>query len=74
LGLLKARGQQRSDSTHVLAAIREMNYLEHVCETIRAALNALAVTAPKWLCSITPPEWVTRYGRRSDDNRLPQEG
>ena len=74
LGLLKARGQQRSDSTHVLAAIRELNYLEHVCETMRAALNALAVTAPQWLRSITPPEWVARYGRRSEDYRLPQKG
>src|SRR5262245_16498885 len=33
LGLLKARGQQRTDSTHVLAAIRVMNRLELVAET-----------------------------------------
>jgi transposase len=28
LGLVKARGWQRTDSTHVLAAIRQMNRLE----------------------------------------------
>jgi transposase len=28
MGLLKARGQQRTDSTHVLAAICVMNRLE----------------------------------------------
>lgn len=28
--LLKARGQQRTDSTHVLAAVRELNRLENV--------------------------------------------
>jgi transposase len=40
--LLKARGKQRTDSTHVLAAIRVMNRLEMVVETMRAALNQLA--------------------------------
>lgn len=46
LGLLKARGQQRTDSTHVLAAIRTLNRLESVGETLRAALNDLAMAAP----------------------------
>src|SRR5919112_6176328 len=42
-GLLKARGRQRTDSTHVLAAVRDLNRLELVAETLRAALNAIAV-------------------------------
>jgi transposase len=41
LGLLTAQGQQRTDSTHVLAAIRVLNRLELVAETLRAALNAV---------------------------------
>src|ERR1700739_3750404 len=49
LGWLKARGQQRTDSTHVLAAIRVLNRLELVAETLRAALNELATLAPAWL-------------------------
>ena len=49
LGLLKRRGKQRTDSTHVLAAIRALNRLECVGETMRHALNALAVAAPAWL-------------------------
>src|ERR1035437_4243457 len=64
LGLLKQRGKQRTDSTHVLAAVRTMNRLERVGETLRAALNILAVEAPEWLTSIADPEWVTRSGRR----------
>src|SRR5438445_5822217 len=36
--LLKARGRQRTDSTRVLAAIRALNRLELVGETLRAAL------------------------------------
>ena len=48
-GLLKTRGRQRTDSTHVLAAIRVLNRLERVGETLRAALNSLAVVAPAWV-------------------------
>jgi transposase len=73
LGLLKARGQQRTDSTHVLAAIRVMNRLELVAETLRAALNDLATIAPAWLQSIVPPEWYERYSKRIEDTRLPRE-
>ena len=54
MGLLTARGQQRTDSTHVLAAIRVMNRLELVAETLRATLNALATVAPAWLQAWRP--------------------
>jgi transposase len=72
MGLLKARGQQRTDSTHVLAAIRVMNRLELVAETLRATLNALATVAPAWLQALAPLAWYERYGRRIEDTRLPQ--
>jgi transposase len=72
LGLLKARGQQRTDSTHVLAAIRVMNRLELVAETLRAALNALATVAPDWLQALAPLAWYERYRKRIEDTRLPQ--
>ncbi len=54
--VLKARGQQRADSTHIIAAICSLNRLEYVGETLRAALNALATYAPDWLCSIAPSQ------------------
>ena len=73
-GLLKARGRQRTDSTHVLAAVRDLNRLELLGETLRAALNALAVTAPGWLRAVAPPEWHGRYDRRVEDMRLPDAG
>src|SRR5499427_4446039 len=72
LGLLTARGQQRTDSTHVLAAIRVLNRLELVAETLRAALNALATVAPDWLQALTPLAWYERYSRRIEETRLPQ--
>ena len=71
-GLLKARGRQRTDSTHVLAAIRVMNRLELVAETLRATLNDLAEAAPDWLGSLAPREWYQRYGRRTEESRLPK--
>jgi transposase len=73
LGLLKARGQQRTASTHVLAAIRVLNRLELVAETLRAALNTLATVAPDWLQGLAPLEWYERYGKRIEDTRLPRE-
>jgi transposase len=71
LGLVKARGRQRTDSTHVLAAIRTLNRLELVGETLRAALNALAVAAPGWLRATAPAEWYERYATRFENARLP---
>jgi transposase len=73
LGVLQARGQQRTDSTHVLAAIRVLNRLELVGETLRATLNALATVAPDWLQGIVPLEWYDRYSRRIEDTRLPKD-
>src|SRR5690348_2254326 len=70
-GLLKARGRQRTDSTHVLAVVRALNRVELVMETLRAALNSLAVVAPEWLQRPAAPEWVERYERRAAAGRLP---
>ena len=73
LGLLKARGQQRTDSTHVLAAVRVLNRLELVAETLRATLNELETIVPDWLQDLVPLEWYERYGKRIEDARLPRE-
>jgi transposase len=69
--LLKTRGKQRTDSTHVLAAIRVMNRMELVIETLRAALNELAIVAPEWVAKVSPPEWFERYRIRAEQSRLP---
>ena len=70
--LLKARGRQRTDSTHVLAAVKAMGRLECIGETLRAALNVLATVAPEWLRSRAPHEWYERYGPRVEEFRLPR--
>jgi len=71
-GLLKARGRQRTDATHVLAAIRVLNRLELIGETLRAALNELAAAAPDRLRGAAPRAWYERYARRVEDDRLPR--
>jgi transposase len=71
-GLLHGGGRQRTDATHVRMAVRDLHRLEQVIETLRAALEALAVVAPAWLAGLLPPEWIGRYGQRGDDWRLPK--
>ena len=69
-GLLKARGRQRTNSTHVLAAIRTLNRLEVVGETLRYALNALAVEMPDWVKAHVPTDWYERYRAHFEQYRL----
>ena len=73
MGWLKVRGAQRTDSTHVLAAIRVLNRLELVAETLRATLNAVATVAPDWLQGFAPMAWYERYSKRIEDVRLPRD-
>ena len=70
--LIKARGRQRTNSTHVLADVRKLNRLERVGETLRATLNELAVIAPDWLQALAPANWYERYGRRVENYSLPK--
>lgn len=72
-GWLKERGKQRTDSTHVVAAIRTMNRLECAGETLRAALNSLAQVVPDWVRAQVPAEWYERYATRMEDFRIPKE-
>jgi transposase len=71
-GWIKERGKQRTDSTHVLAAVRAVNRLECVGETMRHALNMLAEGAPDWLLEQMKPEWSKRYESRFSDFRFPK--
>jgi transposase len=71
-GLLTAGGKQRTDATHVLSAVRDLNRLELAGETVRATVEALAAAAPDWLCqAIEVGEWNQRYGERASSWRFP---
>jgi len=55
----------------VLAARRTLNRLALAGETVRAALNSLAVAAPAWLRAQAPEVWHDRYDHRGEEYRLP---
>jgi transposase len=70
-GLLKPH-KQRTDSTHVIAAVRQLRRLELAGETMRAALNAIASVEPAWLRSVTRPGWFERYNHCVEEYRFPK--
>jgi transposase len=71
-GWLKERSRQRTDSTHILAAVRKLNRVELVGETLYHALDVLAQVAPDWLKAQVQPEWFERYSQRPTSFRLPR--
>ena len=71
-GLIAAGGQQRTDVTHVISAVRDLNRLELAGESVRACREALSVAAADWLAMVIDVgEWAHRYGPRIDSWRLP---
>ncbi|MFF3325572.1 hypothetical protein [Streptomyces sp. NPDC002889] len=61
--LVRERGTQRTDSTHVLAAVRDLTRLQLITEAVPAALEEIAGTAPHLLAGLVGDEWGRRYGR-----------
>jgi len=71
-GLLGGKKLQRTDSTHVLAAVRSLNLIEVVGESMRRVLDEIARVAPVWLEQHLQPDWLKRYGKPIDTLRLPK--
>ncbi|WP_406111675.1 IS1182 family transposase [Kitasatospora purpeofusca] len=63
VGLVRDRTTQRTDSTHVLATVRDMTRLELVTEAVRAALEELARASSHALDGLVGEDWGRRYGR-----------
>ena len=63
-GLVKRRGKQRLDSTHILGAVARMGRLEVVRETIRLFLEV----AEKMAIHTSPTEWSVYYERYIDSD------
>jgi hypothetical protein len=62
-GLVHERTTERTDSTHVLAAVRDLTRLELITEAVRAALEEVAGTSPHLLDELVDEDWGRRYGR-----------
>jgi IS5 family transposase len=70
-GLVRAGGKMRTDSTHVISAVRDLNRLELAGESVRACLEALAVAAPQVVAQLLDESWGKRYAARIDTWRMP---
>lgn len=73
-GLVKRRGKQRTDSTHVLAAVRRLSRVELAGETLRVALEAIAATDEGWLAPLVTSDWIRLYGEAVHGERLVRRG
>lgn len=69
-GLIRAGQAVRTDSTHVIAAVRQLNRVEHAGEALRAALEEIAGIWPEWIVPLLDPGWDLRYGRKVETGRL----
>lgn len=70
-GLVGAGAKMRTDSTHVISAVRDLNRLELAGESVRACLEALAVAAPQLVAQLLDDSWGKRYAARIDTWRMP---
>jgi hypothetical protein len=69
-GLVSAGGAMRTDSTHVISAVRDLNRLELAGEAVRACLESLAVAAPQVVSHLLDDLWSRRYAARIDTWRM----
>lgn len=72
MGLLNS-SKQRTDSTQVVANVRDLNRLEFVGRALQQALDAIAAVAPTWIQEWVSPEWFQRYNQPLSEYRLPQK-
>lgn len=63
-GLIKERGQSRTDSTHVLGLVQRLSQLELVSESLRVAMRAVGGIAEEWLAQYVPAVYQERYSQR----------
>jgi len=70
LGFITKRGKQRTDSTAVLGAVRQLSALETVTETLRLAVRARAQAAPAWVAQELPASFVQASAHSRADERL----
>ena len=72
-GFLKGRAVQRTDSLAIIAAVRELDLLELVMETLRLAIEAVAQHDLVWQKVHIPDAWLQNYGPWTQAERLIRE-
>jgi transposase len=72
-GLIKKKGKQRTDSTHVLGLVARLSVLEMVWESLRVSLRAIEQAAPRWYKQTIPAAFSEKYVERQSDYKLNQD-
>ena len=70
LGFIKRKGKQRTDSTAVIGAVRELSRLEMVTETLRVAVKAITKADQAWAKRGLPASFRETYVETRPDYRL----
>jgi transposase len=68
--LIRVGVNQRTDSTHILGAVRQLSRLELVWETLRLALSELISSDARWVVRFLPATFVEEHSQRRSDYRL----
>lgn len=70
LGFLKKRGAQRTDSTHVLAVVRQLSRLENLSEGLRMALKGIAQTDAAFYQAKLPALYREHWSKPLNDYQM----
>lgn len=70
LGLIKPRGQMRTDSTHLVGVVERLSQLELITESIRVALRAVSGLAGGWVQTALPLVFRETYAQPSSQYGL----
>lgn len=73
LGLIRRRGKQRTDSSHVLGLVARLSRLELVRETLRVSLEAIRKLDERWLERSVPEAILHKYLQRRNDFNLTEQ-
>ncbi|MBK8046168.1 MAG: transposase [Anaerolineales bacterium] len=72
VGMVRGRGRKQMDSTQMLAAVRRLNRLDCVHETLGYALKSLEEEAPAWVMTHIPGAWLGIYCHRMVHDHYPK--
>lgn len=73
LGLVRRRGKQRTDSSHVLGLVAKLSRLEMVWETLRLSLEAIRQRDERWLERVVPEAFLQKYLVKRSDYTLTEQ-
>jgi transposase len=68
--LIRVGANHRTDSTHILGAVRQLSRLELIWETLRLTMSELISTDARWVVRFLPATFVEEHSQRRSDYRL----